>query len=174
MVRKPFTLIAALTGLSMLVGTFLPVQAKADISAQPFANTAISDYTWAGADNTPSLVVYSSGMNWDGSVRGSFFAATATWMANGVYTNADSYADEDGEHADVTAYVVFSNVSGGVAMDYTPAFATFHALKKADGSTSEGIEVTDLLGNVLSSTGRDADGAIQLLPVLRGSIFMCH
>jgi hypothetical protein len=78
-------------------------------------------------------------------------------------------SDAKGQHAAVSAAVYFTNAE----FSNEPALATFVMTKHADGSCSVGVEIIDYsTGEVLETTGLDAQNNITELPVYNGGMFL--
>jgi hypothetical protein len=175
MIRKPFKMnafkmIAAACCLSTLVGLNTPAHA---VQASP-ANTYISDCAWLGTGPMPALIINAKGQNMAGNVSGYFAVASATFSAEGYFVSEADYVDQAGQHIEVRASVNFKLANTITSAAVASATATLKTLKKTDGSTWQGVEITDAAGTVLYSTGYDASNELVLLPIMRGSLFMNH
>jgi hypothetical protein len=163
MIRKPFAFATLMAALSLMAGQQGPVKAQS-------TDTSVYDCSWATSLAGEHLLFNVRGQSAAGVAQGSFGASGAQWTSMGAFTSASSYHDSVGSHVEVEADLTFSHVMNYVRLDYIRGKADFKGLTTADGSQYEGVEITDLMGNVLYSTGRDAQGQIVMVKLTRGSL----
>ena len=159
-----------------MYGKFAPIM-KMALSALVFAGIQSASHaqcaayssTWAGGTSaTPQMVTgVQAVIESDGTATGVFNVVTAAYVAHGNCTTGSITYDAKGSHATVFATVTFNQK--------TKATATIVMNMNADGTYSEGVEVQDATTHaVLATTGHDATGALKLLPVVKGSIFISN
>ena len=79
-----------------------------------------------------------------------------TFTSRGTITSVHVQADADGQHITVTADITFSPIVNGVRTDFIPAEAVYHGRIAPDGVQTEGVYITDMLGNLLVQTEETA------------------
>ena len=163
MVHKPFAFATLMAAFSLLASQPKPAQAES-------AGSYVYDCSWATAvDGTP-LLFNVRGQNVAGVADGCFGVSGNQWTTMGCFASESDYKDSAGNHVDVVANLMFSHTANNIKTDHIRAKADFKGLIKADGSQYEGVEITDLSGKVLYSTGRDAQGQIVMVKLTRGSL----
>lgn len=173
--RKTGVMVAALVAFSALVGLHKPVGAAVLNDPQPASFAAIDNGSWASMDpQVPTLFFDIRGQKVAGKARGYFGAGSSAWTLQGCLTGEADYIDQAGQHVQMTASVTFSHIVRRRLADAIVGTATFTSLQAPDGTTIEGIEVTDQAGNVLYSSGRDESGSLQMMPVIMGAVNVSH